>query len=441
MAGISADGDPKVLAAMVYEVSLTKDMSFFVTQDIIHTVNKGRNRLLKKDIKLPMGNHTVSINHLQQLLRYVHKSVHGLSHSDVFPVDRMNYHSFQKITQDRVIRALQERITNSEGTVQYLLVFRDIANSFQQFDLKPLNRIHLIFRSLYFLRIWRKFIVNSSSYTLMDNFITHNTYTCVEINAKNLVSLVKKFRNRNTPEEFLPAFFDSQECEKLFRVFRSMGTTQFTKINFSLLELIHMVGRLEVENDIVYCKLSVEGVNLPHQRKEKTTIYELPSDDQIFDEIAIAKKEALQIARNLGMMVNESEIDEFQFTSRLQFNEDDENIDEDLYQEYENDLDMDMDIDIENIMENTWENIMENDEEHSNESMNNLNIDLSDEHMDECPDGLLATGSPINPNSPLVYVMDENGEQKIIPKSHLVWMITEPSTKMSNDRLKRFKRK
>lgn len=42
-------------------------------------------------------------------------------------------------------------------------------------------------------------------------------------------------------------------------------------------------------------------------------------------------------------------------------------------------------------------------------------------------------------NSPLTYVNDINGEKKIIPKSTLLWILTEPSAKFSNDRIRRFK--
>lgn len=139
---------------MIHETSLLNGIT--VTQDIIHLCNKGRNRLLKPNIIMPLGTHKISIDHLRQLLTKVHKSVHGLTYQDVFPVDRMNYSSFEKITRERVISTLQTNIPDSQGTVQYLIILRDIANSLSNYDLKPLHRLHLIWRSLYFLRIWRK---------------------------------------------------------------------------------------------------------------------------------------------------------------------------------------------------------------------------------------------------------------------------------------------
>lgn len=179
-----------------------------------------------------MGNQKVSITHLRQLLRVESKSIHKLTYSDVFPIDHMNYGSFEKIVNDCVIKALRNKVPESESTVQYLLTFRDISDSFSKLDMEPLRRIFLMYRSLFFIRIWRAFIKKSPFYNLQNNFISSNLYKCIEINAKALVQLIKMFRDNNREEEFLPSLFDSQTCEKKFRRLRSMGTVNFTRLNF-----------------------------------------------------------------------------------------------------------------------------------------------------------------------------------------------------------------
>lgn len=111
---------------MVYEASLPKEICIKSTQDHMHIGSKIRNRLLKPDIILPMGTHKVSIDHLKNLINNTQKSVHGLTFSDVFPLDRMNYGSFDKIVQERVLNALEHQVPNSKATIQYLRMFRDI---------------------------------------------------------------------------------------------------------------------------------------------------------------------------------------------------------------------------------------------------------------------------------------------------------------------------
>lgn len=134
-----------------------------------------------------------------------------------------------------MIDALKENIPNSEGMVKYLELCSKVTSCFLETDLKPLERISRMWYAVFFLRIWRQFIL-SSKYDLQNSFISSNayTYTCIEINARNLIVLIKRFRDRNEKEIFLPAMFDSQTCEKTFRLFRSMGTMEYTKINFTL---------------------------------------------------------------------------------------------------------------------------------------------------------------------------------------------------------------
>lgn len=154
--------------------------------------NKFRNRTLKSLIHLPMGLFEVSIIHLQWLVKNVQKSVHALSQIDVCPVDRMNFDSFTKITDDRVLESLQIHVKNSDATVQYLKIAGDITSSFLLHDLDRKERIFCICRGVFFLRIWRQYILTSKRYTLKDNFITSNTYVCSELNATNSIRLVKK---------------------------------------------------------------------------------------------------------------------------------------------------------------------------------------------------------------------------------------------------------
>lgn len=397
---------------MVHESSLTNGI--VVTQDIVHICTKSRNRLLKRDIVLPMGNQKVSIKHLRQLLEVESKSVHKLSFSDIFPIDRMNHGSFEKIVDDCVIKALRNKVPESEGTVQYLLTFRDISDSFSKLDMKPRQRIFLMYRSLYFIRIWRAYIKKSRFYNVQDNFLSYNLYKCIEINARALVQLVKTFRNTNREAEFTPSLFDSQTCEHFFRRLRSMGTVNFTRLNFDLLDLIHMINRVDVQNDIAYSKLNINGVHIPNKRNEKTIFYALPKDSEISDTIHEAKKEAFGRASFFKMTNGLSEFDEeiekYTFDSKISMNV------------AEDELEYDSDIE---------------------EQLNNFNDNPptygeQDEIFDKSKAYDDGVDQDIDVNSPLTQVIDINGEKKTIPKSTLVWFLTEQGGKLSNDRLRRF---
>lgn len=182
---------------MTYQINQPTN-DFDVIQDPTHIATKLRNRLLKPSIILPMGNKNISVNHLTMLIENVQKSVHGLCKSDVCPKDRQNFRSFQKIVDDRVIEALNMNIRDSGATVKYLKLCDDVTSCFLDYDLTPLDRIIRMFRAVYFFRIWRNYLKSSRYYNLSNNFITQNAYTCIEINARNMLRLITRFRNENS---------------------------------------------------------------------------------------------------------------------------------------------------------------------------------------------------------------------------------------------------
>lgn len=404
VAGRSTDGDPKCLSGMCHQIVNNPDGPVHI-QDTIHIATKVRNRFVNQNIKLMMGSHRATADHLKSLIRNQQKSIHGLNMSDASPVDRQNFRSAEKIMDERVIIALKD-VNGSEATTQYLKMCRNIVSSFLDHHIKPLERVFRMFRSVYFIRIWRNFIKASRSHSLDQNFLSQNAYVCIETNAKGLIELMKRFRSQNAPHLFLPPIFDSQTCEKSFRQLRSMGTVNFTRINFSLYDILHMIRRTEVQNDIAYFKLTEDKVTFPlsHKRSQKTEIHDLPSDAEINETLINAKEAAMEDALALGM--HSDDIDEYEFKSHLHSTMND---DSDDGEEFENG-----DVFDEQIGDNF------------------ANIDAAIAPEDEA-----LNTECIGPQSSLVSVVDEHGKEVIIRKSTLIWMLTEPGIGLSKDRLQR----
>lgn len=179
-----------------------------------------------------------------------------------------------------------------------------------------------------------------------------------------------------------------------------------------------MIHRVEVQTDIIYCKLNIDGVYLPHKRKEKTTIYALPSDEEIENTIAKAKNDAYEIAGKFGMTsmqpASKAEVNHFEFKSNLMFDEIDEldeEFDEEFYEADHENIDHYVHID---------ESIDESCVDHD------LDLDFGDDKHDT--------------KSTLVEITDEDDTNKVIPKSTFLWMLIEPGVRPSNDRLRRFKK-
>ena len=90
-----------------------------------------------------------------------------------------------------------------------------------------------------------QWIVNSKEYSIQNNFITENSYSCIELNAHSLIILLQTARKSG--HNFLLWLHGSQSCEKLFRTVRSMSSTFSTVVNFGMLGLLRRLHRLQIQ--------------------------------------------------------------------------------------------------------------------------------------------------------------------------------------------------
>lgn len=373
-------------------------------QDAIHGGLKLRTCFLRTYAALPMGRKLASSAHLKILIRDVPKSIHGLVLSDVSPIDKQNFKSLEKCMSARTRNALRDYVPDSEATEFFLKLCFEVTSSLMDHQITPYERIELLFHAIFFLRIWRKWVLKSK-YVLKENFITSNAYLCAELNGANLLKLIRLLRNENKPELFLTTLFDSQACERAFRQFRSMGTPNFTKINFCFLELLYMVRRIEVQNEIVYSKLP-QDIDLPKLKKKRqtTTIYALPTEEEIEECLSRAKRFALADACEFGMLINADEIDECEVAMPKRLETTDEIIDG-HEEEFESEIER------ESFDDTDAENFLYSEAEEENQ-----------------------------PRA-FVSVTDHLGAKKMIKKSELVWQLNGGTRKISSDRLVRVQAK
>lgn len=184
--GSSSDGDNRLLSAMKlktkFDLVPRLDLigrcvrETICVQDTIHIGTKLRNRILNASILLCIGNRVVSTAHIQFLLNTVEKAVHALVQTDLYPEDRQNFKSLEKLMEERVLNALEQYVVDSEATKTYFMLCKLITSAYLDMNLKPIERIYKIWYAVYFIRGWRKWILSQTDYTLGENFITNNAY-------------------------------------------------------------------------------------------------------------------------------------------------------------------------------------------------------------------------------------------------------------------------
>ena len=214
-------------------------------QDVVHIAVKLKCRLLKPSIVLPMGSYVAGVHHLRIVKKMFQKDIHGLQERDI---DKQNFDAVLHI-----IRSLPclEQLPDAAGTKQYITLMQCVTESYLNKQLSPLERIEKIWYVTFFLRLWRKWIVENGNYTLKTNFITDNAYMCIEFNAHAVIILIILLRDYYGKEKaYLPWLLGSQSCEKAFRAARSMSSTFSTIINFSMLGLMRRIHRLQLQSEL-----------------------------------------------------------------------------------------------------------------------------------------------------------------------------------------------
>lgn len=393
-------------------------------QDAIHIGTKLRNRLLKASILLPFGNEIISVAHLKMLLLNVPKDIHGLVTTDILPEDRQNFHSLEKIMDSPVLEALHKYVIDSEATVVYLNLCKNVTSCCLDKQLSPLVRIFRIWNSVFILRIWRDFL-KAANYSVNDNFISQNAYDCIEVNAICLIRLIMNLRNNGITDMFKPYMFDSQPCERTFRQMRSMTTMNWTRINFGILELLNLIERTELQNDIIYHRL-INIIKFPRVAVDQSTPestcqsrdqcdnkHELPSNENILATIRKALDAAVETTSKFGMACDLLNVvgcrSKKPRVPRHQNLTDPELSAELIYNESSDEEDNCDDSSIENRMEH-------------------LNLRSYND---------VAASVSIDENSKFIEVCQPDGTNKIVLKSSIVWLLTNSTEKLSSDRLKR----
>lgn len=320
---ISSDSDPKYNAAMRRLSKLgstptdrsrnwftcdSKNIKLpFYAQDPTHIGTKMRNFLLRSTKKLiPFGpKHFIELEHLYVLMDTVSKDQHLLTSSTLNPNDRQNFPSVLRMCNEKVTTLLKSEVKNSGGTVVFLETMRDILDSYMDITLSPLARVEKLWYRVFILRIWRKFISSHAKYSLKDNFLTSNCYSCVELNAHSLVLCILYLKKHNLDAWFLPHLYSSQPCESIFRQFRSFTSTFSTVANCSVKEVLSRISKIQLQNEITFNNATHFVYPRNKQQTDKCMqSHDLPTEYDIMNTILKCKMYAANKLKQFGFKIN-----------------------------------------------------------------------------------------------------------------------------------------
>ena len=240
-------------------------MSF--VQDTVHLGVKLKARLLTYSQLLPLGKYSAQPSHLSLLQSSFCKEQHNLRAKDL---DHQNFEAVLRVTSENVMDLLDE-FPDAKGTKAYLQVLKSIIGSYLNKDLDPISRIKEAWFALFFVRYWRQWLLYHDNYTLERNFISLNSYICIELNAHALVILLLILRDRVKFDCYFPWLLGSQPCERAFCAARSMSPTFSTMINFTILGLLRRLHKFQIQIDLESTS-DATGIIYPRHQLHKKKI-------------------------------------------------------------------------------------------------------------------------------------------------------------------------
>jgi hypothetical protein len=297
---------PKVFQKFFFS---TWNPDFICMQDGVHMGVKQYSALVNKE--LVIGNGVASRGVLIALAKSTPKALLGFTEKDVAEnKDAMSYRLTEKICNDRVLSRLQEDDDDERGTKTYLKLLQFTIRSYVDPTTGVVERIYKSWYIIFFCRVWKEVLELMKTTTPKEkdrmplsierNFISANLHGCFEINGHNMILLHKKCRELKKPEMFLPTKINSQSNENFFRSLRSQGKTNYTVVNFTLLEAIQKSKRIQMLEDLEYS--TAEWLKRTNVKQNKFYVpSELLSDEQLNSTILEAytdvKKEFMKFSK------------------------------------------------------------------------------------------------------------------------------------------------
>ena len=99
--------------------------------------------------------------HLKHVIETYPKSMHNLTMKSIDLKDKQNYSSVALLVSDEVESCLKQlKKFDTTGTVTYANLMRCVRNSFFDKDISPLERIDIIWFSVFMCRIWHSWLKN-----------------------------------------------------------------------------------------------------------------------------------------------------------------------------------------------------------------------------------------------------------------------------------------
>jgi len=211
-----------------------------MVQDSKHAAKTLRNNLFSGARALVLGNHLAMYSYVRDM---AFSALPGcpLYHRDVEKLDRQDDNAATRLFSAAALDFVTNQFPGRLGLIVYLFIMGEVVDAYQSRTISHLERIKMVLRCRYFLRLWKRFLT-AAGYSESRQYISREADDILDTLIDGLIGLVFVYRDHLGGQRYplLPWLHSTEVCEHIFAECRKL-VKDFTHLNF-----LYMVPRLHI---------------------------------------------------------------------------------------------------------------------------------------------------------------------------------------------------
>lgn len=210
-----------------------------MVQDSKHALKTLRNNLFSGARLLVLGNHIATYSQVREIA-FSDQQDSPLYRRDVEKMDRQDDNAATRLFAAKTLRFIRKHHPDDIGLTIYLFVMGEAVDAYQSRTISHLERIKMVLRCRYFLRLWKRFL-QAAGYTTANYYISREADDILDKLIDGLLALIYVYRDQLQSEHpLLPWMHSTEMVEHVLAECRKL-VKDFTHLNF-----IFMIVRLHV---------------------------------------------------------------------------------------------------------------------------------------------------------------------------------------------------
>ena len=273
-----------------------------MVQDSKHALKTFRNNLFSGARVLVLGNHVAMYS---QVRRIAFSDPPGpIYRRDVEKMDRQDDNAATRLFTAETLDFITKNHPACLGLIVYLFVMGEVVDAYQGRTLSHLERVKMVLRCRYFLRLWKRFL-RAAGYT-EKYCISREAQDIIEKLIDGLLALIYVYRDHHKGDYPLLLWLHATElCEHIFAECRKL-IKDFTHLNFLFMTvrihvLVHAAAIFSRGTDPRARAMGYSHSYLDPETAEFKPLAVFPTDEEIETAAGEAWEEAIALLELLGI--------------------------------------------------------------------------------------------------------------------------------------------